>query len=240
MPIPGSAEAPGPLTVTTRGRWIAAYAPYNTFDPDVVVDRNQIVAVLSDDEGRTWRHTSMLQFDDPEAGGAEAWVIELADGRLVGTSWSMSLATGVDAPIPFAISHDGSTTWSATRSTGIVGQATSLAPLPDGRVLLVYNQRAQPDPGVWLAVASPSDEGFGVERLGPAWVAERATHSAGGAGHDAWTDFAFGEPSVTLLSDGNVLITLWCDQPSGRGIRYVRLEGESVFGRSLEAVSQSG
>jgi hypothetical protein len=240
MPIPGSAEAPGPLTVTRGGRWIAAYAPYKTFDRAVLVDRNQIVAVMSDDEGRTWRHTSMLRFDDPEAGGAEAWVVELADGRLVGTCWSMNLETGVDAPIPFAISHDAGTTWKPTHSSGIAGQATSLAPLSDGRLLLAYNQREQPDPGVWLAVAGPTDEDFGVERLAPAWVAERATHTAGGdAGHDAWTDFAFGEPSVTLLPDGDVLVALWCDQPSGRGIRYVRLEGESVFGRLPETAAHA-
>ena len=146
----------------------------------------------------------------------------------------MSLATGIDTPIPFALSHDGGTTWTATRLTGIAGQATSLAPLPDGRVLLAYNQRAQPDPGVWLAVAAPTDEDFRVERLGPAWVAERATHTADGdAGHDAWTDFAFGEPSVTVLRDGDVLVTLWCDQPSGRGIRFVRLAGASVHGRAV-------
>ena len=214
------------------GRWIGVYAPYNTFDPSVVVDRNQIVAVLSDDRGRTWRHTSMLRFADGNAGGAEAWVVELADGRLVGTSWNMSLTTGVDEPIPFAISHDGGTTWSRTRSTGIAGQATSLAPLPDGGVLLAYNQRAEPDPGVWLAVARPHDRDFRVERIGPAWVAERATHSSGGhAGHDAWTDFAFGEPAVTVLPGGDVLVTLWCDQPSGRGIRFVRLAAASVRGQ---------
>ena len=232
MPVPGSAEAPGPLTVTRTGRWIGVYAPYNTFDPDVVVDRSQIVAVLSDDVGRTWRHTSMLRFADPNGGGAESWVVELADGRLVGTCWNMSLATGVDEPIPFGISRDEGDTWSATRSTGIAGQATTLAPLADGRVLLGYNQRAQPDPGVWLAVARPSDGGFGVERIGPAWVAERATHSDGDAGHDAWTDFAFGEPSVTVLPGGDVLVTLWCDQPSGRGIRFVRLTAGSVHGSS--------
>jgi hypothetical protein len=231
MPIPGSAEAPGPLTVMSRGRWIACYAPYNTFDPSVDVDRNQIVAVFSDDEGRTWQHSSMLRFDDPQAGGAEAWVVELADGRLVGTCWSMSLATGIDTPIPFATSGDRGATWTPTRSTGIAGQATALAPLSDGRVLIVYNQRAQPDPGVWLAVARPSDEEFGVERIGPAWLAEQATHTAdGAAGHDAWTDFAFGEPSVTLVPNGDVLVTLWCDQPSGRGIRFVRLAGASVHG----------
>jgi hypothetical protein len=235
MPIPGAAEAPGPMTELRGyralvGRLVACYAPYNTFDPDVVVDRNQIVLVKSDDGGGTWSHTSMLRFDDPDGGGAEAWVVELADGRLVGTSWSMSLRTGVDTPIPYALSDTGGDSWTRTRSTGIAGQATTLAPLPDGRVLLGYNQRAQPDPGVWLAVARPAEGDFGVERIGPAWVAQHATHGAAGgdAGHGSWTDFSFGEPSVTLLPDGDVLVTLWCDQPAGTGIRWVRLAGASV------------
>src|SRR5262249_16828264 len=111
MPIPGSAEAPGPLTTTSGGRWIGVYAPYNTFDPSVGVDRSQIVAVMSDDEGRTWNSTSMLRFANADAGGAESWVVELSDGRLVGTAWSMSLTTGEDAPIPFGISYDGGSTW---------------------------------------------------------------------------------------------------------------------------------
>ena len=215
MPIPGAAEAPGPMTVTRSGRLVAVYAPYNTFDESVEVDRNQIVLVKSDDDGQTWSHTSMLRFADPESGGAESWVVELADGRLVGAAWHMSLTTGRDERIPYGISHDGGDTWTPTRSTGIVGQATSLAALPDGRVLLVYNQREQPDPGVWLAVADPSDDDFGVQRLGPAWLAERATINPDDSGHDAWQDFRFGEPSVTLLPDGDVLVTLWCDQPSG-------------------------
>ena len=229
MPIPGAAEAPGPLTVTRTGRFVAVYAPYNTFDETVEVDRNQIALVKSDDGGQTWSSTSMLRFADPEGGGAEAWVVELADRRLVGTCWHMSLATGRDERIPFGLSHDGGDTWSRTRSTGITGQATSLAPLPDGRLLLVYNQREQPNPGVWLAVADPSDNDFGIQRIGPAWLAEQATRNADDSGHDAWQDFSFGEPSVTLLPDGDVMITLWCDQRSGTGIRYVRLAGESVW-----------
>jgi hypothetical protein len=231
MPIPGSAEAPGPLTITGKGRWIGVYAPYNTFDPSVVVDRSQLVAVYSDDEGKSWGHTSMLRFADPDAGGAESWVVELSDGRLVGTAWSMSLATGADAPIPFGISYDSGTAWTPTRSTGITGQATSLAPLPGGRVLMAYTQRALADPGIWLAVAMPTDDDFGVRQLPPAWVAERPTLSGGAeSGHDEWTDFAFGEPSVTVLWGGDALVTWYCDQPSGRGIRYVRLAGESVHG----------
>ena len=230
MPIPGAAEAPGPITVTRTGRLVAVYAPYNTFDPDVVVDRSQIALVRSDDGGAAWTYNSMLRFADPDSGGAESWVVELADGRLVGAAWHMSLVTGRDEPIPFGISHDGAATWTRTRSTGIVGQATSLAPLPDGRVLLAYNQRERPDPGVWLAVADPDDDDFGVQRIGPAWLAEQSTRNADDSGHDAWQDFSFGEPSVTLLPDGDVLVTLWCDQPSGTGIRWVRLAGASVLG----------
>jgi sialidase-1 len=223
MPIPGGAEAPGPLTVLRDGRWVVCYAPYNTFDRDLVVDRNQIVLAKSDDEGRSWRHTSMLRFADPDGGGAEAWVVQLADGRLVGTCWNMSLVSGRDEPIPFAVSHDRGDTWTPTRSTGLVGQATSLAPLADGRLLIAYNQRVEPDTGVWLAVLDPTDGDAGIARNGPAWLAQQATHSDGSTGHDAWTDFAFGEPSVTLLPDGDVFVTLWCDQPSGRGVRFVKL-----------------
>ena len=141
----------------------------------------------------------MLRFADGDSGGAEAWVVQLADGRLVGTCWNMSLTTGADAPIPYALSFDAGETWTPTRSTGVRGQATSLAPLPDGGVLLAYNQRREPSVGVWLAVAEPTEAGFGVRRIGPAWLAEKGTHSAGETGHDAWTDFAFGEPSVTVL-----------------------------------------
>ena len=86
MPIPGSAEAPGAMCIARGGHWLCCYAPYNTFDPDIVVDRNQVVLLRSDDEGETWRHGSMLRFEDADSGGAEAWVVELADGRLLGAN----------------------------------------------------------------------------------------------------------------------------------------------------------
>ena len=41
-----------------------------------------------------------------------------------------------------------------------------------------------------------------------------------------WSDFAFGEPSITVVPDGTLLVTLWCIQPSGQGIRYVKLKLE--------------
>ena len=134
---------------------ICCYAPYNTFDPQLVVDRNQIVALRSDDQGQTWRHNSMIRFDSEYSTGAEAWVIELADGRLLGTTWHLNQEDKSDHPNAYAISLDGGDTWQPTRSTGIMGQSTSLAALPDGRALFIYNQRRHGEPGVWMAVVQP-------------------------------------------------------------------------------------
>jgi hypothetical protein len=223
MPIPGAAEAPGPLTVLRSGRMICCYAPYNTFDPQLVVDRNQIVALRSDDRGATWLSNAMLRFPSEHSTGAEAWVIELADGRLLGTAWHLNQADKSDHPNAYAISLDGGETWEPTRSTGIMGQSTSLAALPDGRALFVYNQRRHGEPGVWMAVVRPTGDAFGIESNEIVWRAQTRTQSGSTGEHTEWTDFSFGEPSATLLPDGTILVVLWCVQPDGQGIRYTRL-----------------
>jgi len=183
--------------------------------------------MFSDDRGETWRATSMLRFADAETGAAEAWVIELSDGRLLGTCWHVAHRGG-DLPNAFAISHDGGESWTPTRSTGVLGQSTALAALPDGRALFVYNQRKHAQPGVWLAIVRPTGDDFGVERNQIVWRAESATRSATSGELAEWTDFSFGEPSVAVLPDGSLLVALWCVEPGGSGIRYVRLRSSEV------------
>lgn len=224
MPIPGSAEAPGALCITRRGRWLAPYSPYATFDPNLRVDRNQVVAVYSDDRGRSWKHSSMLRFAEPDSSAAEAWLVELSDGRLLGAGWHLNQAKGPDFPNAYALSHDGGATWTTTRSTGIMGQSTALGPLPDQRAVFIYNQRRHGEPGVWLAVVKPTDTDFGIEANEIVWRSETRTQHGSSGEHAEWGDFSFGEPSITPLPDGTLLVTLWCVQPSGSGIRYVKLK----------------
>lgn len=222
MPIAGSAEAPGPLCVTRTGRWVVCYSPSNTFDPNLRVDRSQVVVLWSDDRGATWRHTSMLRFDHPGIGAAEAWVIELSDGRLLGTCWRIP-DDGTELPNAYALSADGGATWTPTNSTGTLGQTTALAPLTDGRALFLYNQRKHGDPGIRMAVVRPSPTSFGIEHEDYLWRAETRTQSDTSGDLSQWSDFSFGEPAITPLPDGSLLGMLWCIQPSGSGIRYVRL-----------------
>jgi hypothetical protein len=219
----GSVESPGALCITRAGRWLVCYAPYNTLDPAVPVDRGRVVVALSDDDGRTWRHRDMLRFAEPESGAAEAWVIELADGRLLGAAWHIDLTGKQDYPNAFAVSSDGGDTWLATASTGIVGQSNALAVLPDGRALFVYNQRKYGEPGVYLAAARPSAGAFGVEWNQSVWRAARATVGDTSPDHADWTGFAFGEPSIATLTDGSWLVVFWCVQPDGQGVRFVKL-----------------
>jgi hypothetical protein len=223
MPIPGSAEAPGPMCITRAGHFVCCYSPYNTFDPKVQVEHNQVVCLSSRDRGKTWAHTAMLRFPDKDSQGAEAWVVELADGRLLGAAWHSNPVLGPSLPNVYALSCDGGLTWSPTYSTGIVGQSCSLAALGDGRALFAYNQRQQGEVGVWLAVARPTEGTFGIEANAIIWRAEMASESTASSEFKDWTGFSFGEPSITVLPDGGVLATLWCVQNGVAAIRYVRL-----------------
>ncbi len=224
LPLPGAAETPAPLCVTRTGRWVGPYAPHNTFDPKLKVDLQHIVTMLSDDEGKTWRHNSVLRVQEPDSYLAESWVTELSDGSLLGTAWHLRRTSGDDFPNVYALSRDNGTTWQPTRSTPIMGQSAGLAALPEGKVLFVYNQRRHGTPGVWLAVARPSSEDFGVLADEVVWRAALATQNASSGKSTNWTDFAFGEPSVTVLADQTILVAFWCIQPDGTGIGFVKLK----------------
>jgi hypothetical protein len=222
-PIPGSVEVPGPLCSMRDGRWVCCYSLYNTFDPKLVVEHNQVVCLGSSDRGQTWAHASMLRFPDRHSFGAEAWVVELADGRLLGAAWHSNETLGVSQPNAYAISRDGGSTWSPTASTGILGQSSALAAFPDGRALFVYNQRQHGEIGVWLAVVRPTETDFGIEANAIIWRAKSAAPKGQSQELTSWTSFSFGEPSIALLPDGSLLATLWYVQDGVAGIRYVRL-----------------
>jgi hypothetical protein len=223
-PLPGAMECPAPLCVTKAGRWLAPYSPHNTFDPSLKVDLQHVVIMISDDQGASWRYVSAIRVDGDQAYVAESWITQLSDGRILATTWHLNRSQGNDYPNAYALSSDDGQTWGPTLSTGIMGQSAGLAPLPDGKVLFVYNQRRHGTPGVWLAVAKPGEKDFGVLFNAIAWNAEVATQNNSSGKSTNWTDFAFGEPSVTILPDNTALVAFWCIQPSGGGIGCVKVK----------------
>lgn len=92
--------------------------------------------------------------------------------------------------------------------------------------MFVYNQRQHGEVGVWMAQVRPTQTSFGVLTNQIAWRAESATQSDTSGGHAQWCDFSFGEPAVTVLPDGTLLVVFWSIQGNGQGIRYVKLKME--------------
>ena len=222
LPDTGSAEAPGPLCKTTDGRLLCCYAPYNTFNPLIKVRKDSVICLWSNDHGNSWNHSPMITFPYSDSNGAESWLIELSDGRLLGTSWHIRRQS--DEPNAYAISYDSGETWSETLSTGIMGQSTSLAAFEDGRALFVYNQRKYGEIGVWMALVNPSPNNFGTLINEKIWGAKTASKIQGHTNPDDWTNFSFGEPSALMLPDNQVLVVLWaCDKTQSQ-IIYVKVE----------------
>jgi hypothetical protein len=223
LPFPGSAEVPGPLLVTRTGRWIGPYSPYNLMDGSAKVDTGRVISVLSDDGGRKWKASEMIRFAEPDSVGAEAWVAELSDGRILGTTWHADMSNNKHVyPNCYAVSKDGGDTWSRTRSTGIIANTTALNPLPDRRALFITVRRRD-DAGIWFSVVNPTEDDFGVESDQCIWSAKRTTQSGGQAAHDNWADFTFGEPGATILPDGSIVLVFWYIDSAKAGIRMLRI-----------------
>ena len=224
MPIAGSAEAPGVMCVTRSGVWLAPYAPYNTFDSSLKVERNQVITLRSTDGGESWHHSSMHRFEQKDSGGAEAWVVQLTDGRLLGTCWHIDHSDrGQQFPNAYALSLDEGQTWQPTGSTGIFANTTVLVPMSDGRAIFGYVQRQEGAAGIGLAIVRPTESDFGIETNELIFTAAKATQTGQAAQDNDWCDFSFGEPSITLMPDQTVLVTYWCIEPDFQGIRYIRL-----------------
>ena len=70
-----------------------------------MVDRNQVTCLASSDDGKTWTYAAMLRFPHAQSRAAEAWVVELADGRLLGAAWHSNETLGPSLPNAYAISR---------------------------------------------------------------------------------------------------------------------------------------
>ena len=226
LPYPAAAEAPGPLLVTRRsGRWVGVYSPYNLMgDKSVHVKRERVIAVTSNDSGDTWQPSVMIQFDEQDSGGAEAWVTQLSDGRLLGVVWQVDLS-GQQRVFPnrYAISNDEGLTWSPTCSTGIMANTIALTPLDANRALLTTVRRDKGSAGIWISVVRPTANNFDVLSDQCVWSSTRPTRNNEQAAHDDWTEFTFGEPCVAVLSDGTYVLVFWYLNQSCAGIGYIRL-----------------
>lgn len=221
VPMPSDAlEITDAALVTASGRLLA---PAATIDEGRLGER--VVLALSDDGGRTWpRHTDCFRDPDGVMGYLEQKLVDLGDGRLLATAWTVTMDGLADQPNSHAISTDDGLTWTVPRSIGTRGQTLSVTPLDGDRVLVLYNRRYGRQ-GVVGAIARITDTHWPI--LWEGLIHDAAASRERAAGADAIEEmrtFAFGFPTAVRLPDGELLVTWWAARDEGRtGIRWTRV-----------------
>ena len=175
----------------------------------------------SDDGGESFSPSKISRVDG-ESLYAETWVASLPSGAKMITTWQTA---STDAPDQYLYASDGEN-FDGPYPLPFKGQSTALTPLPDGRVMIVYNQRKESPVGVWLAVARPDESGLNLIDNIPIWQADTGTRGGTGADFGDWTNFSFGEPHVIRMKDGSYLLVFWCAIEGVNRIRYLHFTYE--------------
>lgn len=222
VPFYGSAEQPGGMLAEDSGKLTMIYSPYPTIEKKEEADINCMGVLRSVDGGKTFSAGKFAQVDGPCQYG-ESWITRLTDGRLFVSTWQTAVP---EKSTQYLLSDDDGATFAGPFVQPFRGQSTGIAAWKDGSVLIAYNQRKEGTVGVWLAMEKFNGTEVEVLENEPVWEANTITKSGTSGDFSQWTDFSFGEPSVTVLPDDSLLVTLWYQQNGVNGIRYVRLVRE--------------
>ena len=221
VPFYGSAEQPGGMLAEDGGKITMIYSPYPTIEQKETADVNCMGILRSADGGKTFSAAKFAQVEGPCQYG-ESWITRLKDGKLFVSTWQTAIP---EKSTQYLVSQDDGETFAGPFVQPFRGQSTGIAACDEG-VLIAYNQRKEGTIGVWLALEKVTGTQVQVLENEPVWAAEVATKSGTSGDFSQWTDFAFGEPSVTVLGDGSLFVTLWYRQNGVNGVRYVRLVRE--------------
>lgn len=221
LPYYGAAEIPGGMQVDKDGTVTIVYSPYGTIERREASDTNCLVRLVSRDGGESFSPSKISRVDG-ESLYAETWVASLPSGAKMITTWQTA---STDAPDQYLYASDGEN-FDGPYPLPFKGQSTALTPLPDGRVMIVYNQRKESPVGVWLAVARPDESGLNLIDNLPIWQADTGTRGGTGADFGDWTNFSFGEPHVIRMKDGSYLLVFWCAIEGVNRIRYLHFTYE--------------
>lgn len=221
MPVDCPLEISHGLLPVASGRLLAPSATLPSQDRL----GEQVLAVISDDGGKTWL-THAVVFEDPDekCGYFEQKLTELTPGCLMATAWTVTFGDVVDQSDSFTISKDNGSTWAPPRSTGIQGQTLTPFWLGDDRLLVLYNRRYG-EQGISMCLVTFTDEAWKLHYEGVLYDAkasrERAVEVETGV--KELDSFQFGFPTAIRLQDGTFLATHWSVENGVSGIRWYKL-----------------
>jgi hypothetical protein len=210
------------VTPLRDGSWLLPTSTWRGWDGECP-NGMKMVALRSPDAGRSWPEYADVMADrDQRVIYWESKIVELPDGGLVATAWAFDQQAARDLPNQYASSADGGRTWTAPRSTGLLGQTLTPLALPDGRLLCVYRRVDQP--GLWAVIAALESGRWVNGPTVPLWgqrTAGLTAHSDNMA--DNFAVLRFGAPCLAAETAGTVLGAFWCYEDCVSNVRWFRL-----------------
>ena len=170
--------------------------------------------LISRDGGKTWNDdTVCMDFGNGEVSCYEQRFCVLASGTVVNIGWNENLKTGERLPNHITYSEDNGCSFSRPISTGVMGQAASLCALDGEKFLAVVARRRDTDrPGIYGYVCDFSDRTWNVIEEGVIWSAGNGPIIRDEKMPEIFGFIKFGQPSVTRLKDGRLMLCFWYRQ----------------------------
>jgi hypothetical protein len=189
----------------------------------------RVVYLYSEDGGRTWSAPHTVSRDptgrmfnwDQRAGVAP-------DGRIVTFTWYFDSETGTYLNIRRRISRDEGRNWSDPEDLGFSDQAARPAILPDGRTVLAWVDRFGTQ-SIRARLAPAIDAAFpaGTEIVLYDHAAVLRGRPSAGVNMadtlDVMSDWSYGLPYATVLSNGEVLIVYYAGTVERMDVEWARL-----------------
>jgi len=161
-----------------------------------------------------------MRFADERIGCFEQRMAQTDSGMLVNIGWNENLETGERLNNHYTISTDNGETFSDPLDTGVRGQASSVTAIGGERVIAIHAVRRDTDrPGIYGYVADVTGGGWQKESepvllWEPALPIKKDTKMA-----EIFSFLKFGQPNVTRLKNGRLIMTHWAIE-NGQGIIY--------------------
>ena len=204
----------------TDGRWLAPVGIVKDWDGNIL-EGLKGVAFVSSDQGANWpTHTVLFEDSDDDVSYFEQGLTELDGGRLLAVAWVYEESDGTTRKNAYAISEDGRT-FASARSTDIHGQTLKILHLGDNQVLCVYRRHDQP--GLWANLVRIDGDRWETLHETLLWQGAGSGMAGAQSMGDELSALKFGFPSMTRLSDGELLVVFWCHEADVNNIRWIRI-----------------
>ena len=205
-------EASAPIIVLQNGTWITPITGFPDWEGRMhgkLCGR----ALSSHDEGKTWSDEVVcMDFGDEQITCYEQRMCQLESGTIICIGWNENVMTGERLHNHFTVSYDNGKTWSEPKSTGILGQASSVCAIGGERLLALHAVRRDTiNPGIYGYIVDFSSKKWNIIDSALLWKPETPIQKDVKMA-EIFSFLKFGQPGAIFLQDGDIMMSHWYAQ----------------------------